>query len=218
MTVLDQPDERLLAMNPLAKYAVPTHNPAWDALGTQSAPCTGWRVWGVWRDGETVLRSPVKHVPWKSASVAVECSRHDHSTAYPECREGVHCFTNELDAFTYAAILKGLSRLLIEQTGVSLEWTYVVGRVSTTGIVNHHFDHEILFNGAHKWVAQRVSIEKLYVSENLVGMHVPTLTRALEDLYRIPVVVSGFDEGINQAITAIQAAGREGMRIARAAR
>ncbi|WP_156749203.1 hypothetical protein [Mycobacterium sp. 1482292.6] len=218
MTVLDQPDERLLALNPLAKHAVPNQNPAWDALGTRSESSIGWRVWGVWRDGEIMLRSPVKHVPWKSTSIVVECSRHDHSTPHPECREGVHCFTNELDAFTYAVILKGLSRLLIEQTGVSLEWTYVVGRVSTTGIVNHHFDHEILFNGAHKWVAQQVRIEKLFVSPNLVGMHIPTLTCALEDLYRIPVVVSGLDRGLEQAITAIQASGREGMRIARAAR
>lgn len=216
---LARPDmQMLLGLNETNAAAGLSTAPTWTAVGTRPEPCSGWRVWGV-HPNDALLRSPYTQVPWPDTAVSAPCSRHGvHRTPQPECREGIFMFADESSAFTAAAVWRALGSLLNEAAGQLCSWTtYVVGQLSTAGIVNEHFNPDLPINGCTELIAQQVSFERLFVAPELSATGAEPLAAALRERYvGLPVHVLSGNREIDGLIKRIQTGMRCEMRLLRA--
>ncbi len=72
-----------------------------------------------------------------------------------------------------------------------------------------------MFCGAHRWIAQEVHIQRLFVSKDLSGMDVHPLRAALKKRYAVPVEVLPHNAEIGGLIDGIQTEMRREMRLRR---
>lgn len=177
----------------------------WHPKGSRSDPVTGWRVWGVYRD-EDFLRGPFSAVPWRTGSASVACSQHgEHTTAHPRCREGIYLFTNEFDAYLQAAICYTLIKQRIATGMGSTAWSYMIGSLTATGIVNLHHNEGLLLEGGDEWITQKASIDKIYVLQDFCpNADASQLRDKLENSLRIPVKSAASNPQLAKLLDGIQ--------------